>query len=131
MQVCNTSQCDVVTYDVGGSVGTHSAVKVNFGGNIKYMSKYGRDGPLVVHNLNGSWYHYVYTVSLDGYWAYMGISGSPNITGTGNVAFSVNNVSGVTYAWSIISGGSNIYISSASNQNTVTLTPLHSGPCSS
>lgn len=127
MQVCNTSQCDVVTYDVGGSVGTHSAVKVNFGGNIKYMSKYGRDGPLVVHNLNGSWYHYVYTVSLDGYWAYMGISGSPNITGTGNVAFSVNNVSGVTYAWSIISGGSNIYISSASNQNTVTLTPLHSG----
>lgn len=128
VEVCNVSQGDVVTYDVGGGVGIHSAVKVYFGGNIKYMSKYGTDGPLVVHDLNGSWYHYTYSVSSPEYWAYIGdISGTSSIVGTGNVNFNVNNKSGVTYSWSIISGRSNIYISSASNQSTVTLKPVHSG----
>lgn len=133
VEVCNVSQCDIVTYDISPSAGLHSSVKVTEGPTTKYISKYGMDGPLVSHDLEGSFYHYYYPlVTIDGYWVYIGkIMGNPNISGTGNVTFSVNNKPSVTYAWSIISGGANIYISSGSSQSSVTLTPLHSGPCSS
>ncbi len=129
VEVCNVSQCDAVWYSLYGGT-SHSAVRVEESGQVKYISKYGDDGPLVSHDLNGSFYHYSpnWSVTSTNYYVYVGnISGNPNIVGTGNVSFSVNNKSGVTYSWSIISGGSYIYISSASNQNTVTLKPTHSG----
>lgn len=47
--------------------------------------------------------------------------------GLNSTTFSANNISGVTYSWSIASGYSNIYISSGATQSTVTLTPTHSG----
>lgn len=55
------------------------------------------------------------------------MSGNSNITGTGTVMFTAPSVPGASYAWSIQSGGVNIYIQSGANTNTVTLKPLHSG----
>ncbi len=132
VQVCSEANANIAYYKFVR--GDHSAVKeVSAGGSIiKYLSKYNFDGPLVAHNLTGSWYH------LDGqetvpptpvqFWSYVGpILGNPNIVGLSQKTFNVNNISSVTYSWSIVSGNSNINISSASNQSSVTLTPTHSG----
>ena len=113
--------------------GAHSAVQAGqVGGVYKYISKYGPDGPLVSHNLNGSWYYNDNeghnNVLGMAFWKYFGlISGTKDITGTDNQTYGVINGTGLSYSWSIISGGENIYISSSSTANTVTLSPLHSG----
>ena len=127
LQVCDATQGNIVFYQVGGSYGTHSAVKVSIGGGTKYISKYGTDGPLVAHDINGSYYHYIASPSIDGHYAYVGMDGDPNIIGTGTVTFTAPSVSGATYAWSMESGGANIYIQSGANANTAVLKPLHSG----
>lgn len=134
IQVCNETSANIAYYQF--SIGDHSAVKEEIGGGVnKYLSKYNYNGPLVAHNLTGSWY------ALDGqdfvppkpiqFWSYLGpISGnnnSNNIVGLNPITFSVNSISGVTYTWTILSGNSNIYISSSSNQNSITLVPTHSG----
>jgi len=129
-RVCNEADANVVSYDIQNYFGGHSAVKIDIpGGGIKYMSKYGNDGPLVLHNLNGSHYHYLEAnVDSTHFWTYIGgINGNEYITGTNPTNYSVINKSGVSYSWSIVSGYTNIYISSGSSQSSVTLTPLHSG----
>jgi hypothetical protein len=127
--VCSESNANVVFYEVTNSGGIgHSAVKL--GATGKYMSKYGRDGPLVTHDLNGSWYHYKDggSVTSTNFWAYIGsIIGSASVIGMGSQTYSVLSKPGVKYSWTMYSGGDKIYISSTSNQNTVTLSPLHSG----
>lgn len=130
VQVCSESVANVAYYELIGD--SHSAVKEVIGGGavIKYLSKYGSDGPLVAHNLAGSWYHLTDKVlnTPVQFWSYVGpIAGNSNIVGLSPRTFSVNNISGVNYSWLIPSGSSKIYISSASNQSTVTLTPTHSG----
>lgn len=130
-RVCTEADAKIVYYEAG-LPGGHSAVKVVQSGTTKYISKYGADGPLVSHNLNGSWYHNdnngVNRVTSTEFWTYIGsIQGSGSITGTGNQSFNVLSGTGLSYSWSLISGGEHIYISSASNLNTVTLSPLHSG----
>ncbi len=127
LEVCNATQGNIVFYDVGSGYGYHSAVKTTYGGATKYLSKYGTDGPLVAHDIEGSYYHYVVAPTIDGHYAYVGMSGNPNITGTGTVTFSSPSVSGASYLWSIQSGGSNIYVQSGGSSTTVTLKPLHSG----
>jgi|GEM_PF-1454242 len=134
VQVCSETNANIAFYTFIGTVGNHSAVKeVTGGGAItKYLSKYGTDGPLVAHNLSGSWYHIngkdTNPVTPIEFWRYIGpISGNPSINGISPTTFSATSVPTVIYAWSIASGYSNIYISSASNQSTVTLTPTHSG----
>jgi hypothetical protein len=132
VRVCSEPTANIAFYHIFGG-GTHSAVKEVTGGGaiIKYLSKYGSDGPLVAHNLEGSYYHLNGQVVVETpvqFWSYIGkISGNPNIVGQWPVTFSVNNIPGVYYSWSIPSGANKIYISSASNQSTVTLTPIHSG----
>jgi hypothetical protein len=132
VQVCTEANANIAYYSFGGDT-DHSSVKEITGngfGPIKYLSKYGTEGPLVAHNLNGSWYHLRsdLTLQFTQFWSYVGkIQGNQSISGTGVKTFSAINVPTVTYAWSIISGYSNIYISSGSNQSTVTLTPTHSG----
>ena len=69
----------------------------------------------------------VATPTIDGHYAYVGMDGDRSITGTGTVTFTAPSVSGATYAWSMQSGGANIYIQSGANTNTVVLKPLHSG----
>ena len=130
VQVCTESAGEIVYY--GFQAGDHSAVKQIINpvlGTVKYLSKYNYNGPLVGHDLNGSWYHYQgQTCSNPEFWSYIGeISGNTNIVGTGLTSFSVLNKPEVIYAWSIVSGYSNIYISSGANQSTVTLKPTHSG----
>ncbi len=131
VQVCSESAANIAFYElVQGE--SHSAVKeVTAGGQVvKYLSKYGSDGPLVAHNLTGSWYHLTGRVlnSPVQFWSYVGpISGNPNIVGLSPRTFTVNNIPGVNYSWSIPGGSNKIYISSGSNQSTVTLTPTHSG----
>jgi hypothetical protein len=131
VQVCTESTANIAFYELvlGDS---HSAVKEVTGGGavIKYLSKYGSDGPLVAHNLTGSWYHLTGRVvnSQVQFWSYLGlISGNPNIVGLNPVTFNVYNIPGVNYSWSIPTGFNKIYISSGANQSSVTLTPTHSG----
>ena len=132
VHVCNESDAKLVYYQFPGGE-THSAVKETLPGGIyKYISKYNHDGPLVEHNLDGSWYHlsglYNPNEITRQFWTYVGfIQGSPTIIGTGTVAFSLLSNQGVIYSWSIISGNSNISISSGANQSTVNLVPIHSG----
>lgn len=136
LKVCNEGDADIVFYDIQDVPGGHSAVKVGTENNVsRYISKYGYDGPLVNHTLTGSFYHatnqvitstpiefYVYTGDITG----NGVTnGSVNIVGTNNRTFSVLNKPGVTYSW-FVSGG-NAIISGSFNQNTVTVTPTHSG----
>lgn len=133
VRVCTEADAKIAYYEGGaGMSGGHSAVKVVQGGTTKYISKYGADGPLVSHNLNGSWYHNdnngVNRVTSTEFWTHIGsIPESGTINGTGNRTYSVLSGSGLSYSWSIVSGGENIYISSGANQSTVTLSPLHSG----
>lgn len=128
--VCSEANANIAFYSVATSGGAgHSAVKLGTTG--KYMSKYGTEGPLVTHNLNGSFYHYFNGgggVTATNFWAYIGsITGNSTVIGTGNQTYSVLSKPGVKYSWTMYNGGDKIYISSATNQNTVTLSPLHSG----
>lgn len=133
LRVCAEADAKIAYYEGGaGILGGHSAVKVVQNGTTRYISKYGNDGPLVSHNVNGSWYHNdnngVNRVISTEFWTYIGeIKGNPFITGISNQSFSILSGSGLTYSWSVISGGEHIYISSANNLNAVTLSPLHSG----
>ena len=127
LEVCNATQGNIVFYEIGSGNGKHSAVKTTYGGSTKYLSKYGTNGPLVAHDINGSFYHYAFSPTIDGHYAYVGMSGNSNITGTGTVTFSSPSVSGASYSWSIQSGGTNIYVQSGGSTNIVTLKPLHSG----
>ena len=129
VQVCTESAANIAYYNF--QQGDHSAVKeIIPGDQIKYISKYNYDGPLVEHNLTGSWYHLTgqdVGVPIQ-FWSYVGyIQGSTTITGTSPVTFSVNNISTVNYSWSIVSGYSNINIFSGSNQYAANLIPTHSG----
>lgn len=108
LQVCNATQGNIVFYEVGGAQGTHSAVKATFGGATKYISKYGTDGPLVAHEIEGPYYHYIASPTIEGHYAYVGMDGDPNISGTGTVTFTAPSVSGATYTWSMQSGGANM-----------------------
>lgn len=129
VQVCSASVADLALYTFYGG-GDHSAVReVTGGGNvIKYLSKYGSDGPMVAHNIDGSYYHYDLQVNGMTHWSFVGqIMGNPNIVGTSSVNFYVQNKSDVFYNWSIVDGGQNIYISSGATTNSVNLTPIHSG----
>ncbi|MCD6564448.1 MAG: hypothetical protein J7K53_00740 [Bacteroidales bacterium] len=132
VRVCAESVANIAYYHFPNE-DTHSAVKeIIPGGAIKYISKYGSDGPLVAHNLTGSWYHLSGQFNIADitrqFWSYVGyIQGSTTITGTSPVTFSVNNISTVIYSWSIVSGCSNIVVSSGGNQSTVTLAPAYSG----
>lgn len=128
IQVCLESDASIVYYQF--LTADHSAVKTVTNGQIKYISKYDYNGPLVAHNLMGSVYH------LKGqdigipvqFWAYAGsISGNTNINGIIPVTFNVNNIQNINYYWSILSGYSNIYISSSATQYSATLVPTHSG----
>ncbi len=125
IKVCDEASANVVWYDVTGSSGSgHSAVKV---GNGNYLSKYGNDGPLVRHTLNGSYYHQKQSVNSTEFWTYLGnIQGTSNVVGTSSQNYSITSLSGLSYSWSIVSGSENIFISSQSS-NTATLSPLHSG----
>ncbi|WPR76061.1 hypothetical protein [Algoriphagus sp. NG3] len=128
VQVCTESEANVAFSQLNS--GDHSAVRQVVGGSVvKYLSKYGTDGPLVAHNLNQSFYHLGgQVIGSPKFWSFVGgIIGSPNIAGTSPVSFSVLNKPGVTYSWSIPNGYSNIVVSSGSSQNSVTLTPTHSG----
>ncbi|TAL69277.1 MAG: hypothetical protein EPN88_06745, partial [Bacteroidetes bacterium] len=131
VQVCTESVANIAYYHILGGE-THSAVKeVLPSGSIKYISKYGCDGPLVGHDLTGSFYHLKGQVDTSfplQFWSYVGgIFGNPTITGINYVTFYVNDISTVNYSWSIVSGYSNISIYSGGNQRTVTLFPTHSG----
>jgi hypothetical protein len=131
VKVCTESAGEIIYYDFAGIAGGHSSVKqfIPGTGTIKYLSKYGSDGPLVGHDRDGSVYHLKGAQDLNpDYWVYIGqLQGNTSISGTTPVSFSVVNKPEVNYSWSIVSGGSNIYISSASNQATVSLKPTHSG----
>lgn len=96
LEVCNATQGNIVFYDIGSSQGNHSAVKTSFGGGTKYISKYGTDGPLVVHDINGSFYHYAFSPTIEGHYVYVGMDGDPTITGTGTVTFTAPSISGAT-----------------------------------
>lgn len=133
VEVCSESNAKVVYYTLNFS-GTHGAVKENTPVGVKYLSKYGNDGPLVGHNLNDSYYHYDGQVGSTKFYTYIGrmqgpgfANGSFNITGTSVQNFNVLNVSGVTYTWSQLSGYQNAYISSGQGTNSILLTPTHSG----
>ncbi len=127
LKVCNEGNADIVYYPTivpGG----HSAVKIGIENNVfRYISKYGDDGPLVNHNLTGTYYHAENQVNgPNEYYIYTGaITGNTNIVGTGNKTFSVLNKPGVTYYWFIT--GSNAVITGSNNKNSVTITPTHSG----
>jgi hypothetical protein len=132
VQVCEEAHAKIAYYEGVGMSGGHSAVKVSGGTTPRYISKYGADGPLVSHRLNESWYHYDNNgsnrVTSTEFWTFFGdIQGTSSITGTGSQAYNVLSEPGLSYSWSIISGGENIYISSGSSSNSVTLSPLHSG----
>lgn len=131
LQVCNESDANIAFYNLIGS--DHSAVRENVGGSfVKYISKYGTEGPLVAHDLNQSFYHLYQGGQVVGspeFWTYVGpIKGSSStLIGTLPVSFNVEPKPGVNYSWSIVEGLSKVFISSSSNQSTVTLTPTHSG----
>lgn len=131
IQVCAESDADIVYYTFTTNLGgiDHSAVNAGlYGGVYKYISKEGGDGPLVSHNLHGTFYDYVPGNTLTGFsfWRYLGlITGNTTITGTSPQTFSVLNKTGVTYYW--YSSNNNILISSGGNTNAVTITPAHSG----
>lgn len=100
VQVCTESEANVAFYQLNS--GDHSAVRQVVGGSVvKYLSKYGTDGPLVAHNLNQSFYHLGgQVIGSPKFWSFVGgIIGSPNIAGTTPVSFSVLNKPGVTYSW--------------------------------
>lgn len=114
VQVCTESVANIAYYQLPDG-DTHSAVKeILNNGSIKYISKYGTEGPMVEHDLLGSYYHLCgkYTnIPYPQFWSYIGtISGNPNINGIDTCTFSVNNISTVSYSWSVLSGNSNIYI---------------------
>ena len=131
VQVCNELEANISYYHILDG-DTHSAVKeVLPGGTIKYLSKYGCTGPIVAHNLTGSYYHLKNRVDTSfplQFWSYIGpIVGNPTIIGTNTVPFYVNGIQNVTYSWSIVSGYQNISISAGATSESVTLAPIHSG----
>jgi hypothetical protein len=132
VQVCSESDAKLVYY-VFPDLSDHSAVKESIpGGQIRYISKYSYDGPLVEHRLDSSWYHlsgqYNPANITRQFWTYLGnMLGSPNIVGINPVNFSVLNAPSVNYTWSVTNGYQNIYISSSTHQSSVTLVPNHSG----
>jgi hypothetical protein len=131
IQVCSETEANIAYYHLTNG-DTHSAVKeILTDGSFKYLSKYGCDGPIVAHDLTRSVYHLkgqvVTTFPLQ-FWSYLRpISGNPTIIGTNSTTFYVNDISNISYSWSIISGYSNISITAGANQHEVTLTPYHSG----
>lgn len=132
VQVCNLQDAILVYYNV--EYGGHTAVRDVSNATVKYISKYGKDGPLVVHDLTGTYYNYA---NMNGandlsYYAYIGsIVGNRSLIGTSAATFSVAPVPGVTYSWSIsYTPRQYAYISGATNQPTVTVQPTHSGPVS-
>ncbi len=130
VEVCTEGNAELVFYDTQSVPGGHSAVKVGTENNVsRYTSKYNDDGPLVNHTFAGSYYHATNQVTASTpteYYVYTGkIVGSGNFEGTGNRTFSVLNQPGVTYSWYVT--GDNARVTGAGNQNTVTVTPTHSG----
>lgn len=127
VRICTEPNANIAYYILKTPTDYHSAVKEVVGSSvIKYISKYGHDGPLVAHNLEQSHYHEVGRVDSTEFWAYIGgINGNQNIVGTDPVSFNVTNNPGVNYSWSIINGNSNVSISSANNLHTVSLTAMH------
>lgn len=125
VQICTESEADVAYYAL--VLDDHSAAKVGYyNGSFKYISKYGADGPLVSHALNGSVYNYKGIVNATTLWCYVGsINGSTNLIGTSPQTYSVQNKPGVIYYW--YSSGSRISLSGPTNQNSVTVIPSHSG----
>ena len=134
VKVCTESSANIAFYHLTDG-DTHSSVKetLHDGVTFKYISKYGCDGPLVEHNLTGSFYHLIQPSKIDTsypteFWSYIGpINGNPTINGTSPVTFSVIDNSAINYSWSITSGSSNIIVYSGSNQAIVTLVPVHTG----
>jgi len=124
----------LVYYQYASPSGDHTAIKdknyFNYTNpsEMKYISKYGGDGPIGGHGLSGSWYHLVaqnnpnFNVSSPEFWAYIpGIF--PNQTTTlssGNTkVFTVPNKSGLTYNWTLSNGSASIQGSTTSNSVTV------------
>lgn len=126
VEVCDISQTDIVYYKF--SVGDHSAVRDTRGGQVKYLSKYGSESPLIGHDIDGTWYHLKGdTDSSRDFYSYVDVQGDANITGTDPVTFSANSNAQLTYAWTIASTHGNAYITSGANQPTVTIQPSYSG----
>jgi hypothetical protein len=133
VRVCSEINANIAYYHLANS-DTHSAVKeILFDHSFKYISKYGCNGPLVAHNLNGSFYHLVVPSQINTsypteFWTYIGpITGNPNIAGTAPVTFGVIDSTGINYSWAITNGNSKIYVYSGGNQAIVTLIPVHTG----
>jgi hypothetical protein len=134
IRVCNEADSKLVFYKTTNANGEdHSAVRdqsINFA-PFKYISKYGKDGPLVAHNLHGSFYHLSgnVDVSQTEFWTYVGPIATSNPTIPLQIgvtkSFAVQQASGVTYTWTSIYGKFNI--SSGQGTNVVVINPVYSG----
>ncbi len=133
VRVCNVSDVKVVYYKTLNNPYDHTAVKdpTVTHGTAKYVSKYGADGPLVSHDLNGSWYHLngQVDISQTEYWTYVDSIEDSNpsvpIQVGGSKSYNVEAVSGVTYNWSSTYG--RFQIASGQGTATVTIHPYYSG----
>lgn len=134
VRVCNEADCKLVFYKTTDSNGEdHSPVKDQtiYFPPYKYISKYGKSGPLVAHNLHGSWYNLtnVVDVSKTEFWTYVGPITTSNPTLPLQIgvtkSFALQQASGTTYTWTSIYGKFNI--SSGQGTNSVTINPTYSG----
>jgi hypothetical protein len=128
IKVASANDAKIVNFQVttGAGLTQHSAVKsASYSFQpIKYISKYGNDGPLVAHDLMGSVYHLrgEYVANTMEYWTYVGsISGNVNINIGNNYTYSVQETSGVTYSWTSVNNRFNI--TSGNGQHIVSITP--------
>lgn len=133
IRVCNVSDAKIVYYKTLISSSDHSAIKdpTVTQGTAKYVSKYGADGPLVSHDLHGSWYHLIGDVDIPQteYWTYLGSVKDKNpsvpVQVGGSKIYGVEPATGVTYSWSSVSG--KFQIASGQGTATVTINPYYSG----
>lgn len=128
VKVASVNDAKIVNFQIL-PIGFHSAVKTESPfGPTKYISKYGNDGPLVVHDLMGSVYHLKGEVVANTmeYWTYVGgISGNENINIRSNYTYSVQEASGVTYSWTSVNNRFNI--TSGNGIHIVSISPNQSG----
>jgi hypothetical protein len=134
VRVCNEADCKLVFYKTTDAQSQdHTSVRdqtINFP-PFKYISKYGKSGPLVAHNLHGSFYHINGNVDITQteFWTYVGQITTSNPTLPLQIgvtkSFAVQQASGVTYTWTSIYGKFNI--SSGQGTNVVVINPVYSG----
>jgi len=127
VQVCgqSLSNVDVVTEVYGSSPGFHSLVRDrNSTFNLKFISKYGTESPVIRHDFNSTWYELnnASKTEPDKHYVYLGKLKTEYYVPKGQIkSISLPSKPGATYSWSIIGSPGIVSFTSGTNAASVSL----------